>query len=48
MNCGLIGIQFLRDGEAFSGGSSYSDDDFDELEEPGWEDGETADDDMMG
>jgi hypothetical protein len=34
---GLIAVQFHRDGEAFAGGASYSDDDFEdesEMEEP--------------
>lgn len=33
VNAGLLGLQFLRDGEAFSGGAIGSADDFDEVDE---------------
>lgn len=33
IRCALRGVQFFRDGDAFSGGSKVSDDEFDELEE---------------
>ena len=31
-NCGLLGVRFVRDGEAFSGGGGVSVDDFADLE----------------
>jgi hypothetical protein len=31
INCGLLGVQFYKDGEAFSGGRISSVDEFDEI-----------------
>jgi len=34
INASLMGVQFFKDGEAFSGGGAASDEDFEELETP--------------
>lgn len=39
VRCGLLGVQFLRDGDAFSGGAQARPEDFEEIEE-----GATAED----
>lgn len=31
INCSLIAVQYVRDGEAFAGGSRYNEDDFEDL-----------------
>ncbi len=44
VNATLLGVQFLRDGEAFSGGASAADDDFEDVSGDGSSSPATADD----
>ena len=48
INASLMGVQFVRDGEAFSGGGAAGDDDFEDLGEDGIEENYLENDPLAG